>query len=70
MTTYIDHDAAQERLFEITADEALLRRFRAQLKASGHLNKLLMEMHNANLSLDYVLFGHGKPLLPKSKNKA
>ena len=61
-------DAACERLSKNTADASILGRFKPLMQASGHLNKLLMEMHNANLSLDYVLFGHGKPLLPKSKS--
>ena len=69
MTAYIDHAAARERLSKNIDDAAILNTFKQLRQAGKPVNLLLMAIHNANLSLDYVLFGHGKPSLPKSKSK-
>ena len=69
MTAYIDHAAACERLCENTTDAAIIACFKHLKQAGKPVNLLLMAIHNAGLSLDFVLFGHGKPFLPKSKSK-
>ena len=67
MTAYIDHAAARERLCENTTDAAIIACFKQLKQAGKPVNLLLMAIHNENLSLDYVLFGHGKPSLPKRR---
>jgi len=65
MTTYIDHAAALERLVAATTDAALLGSFKQLRQAGKPVNLLLASIHNANISLDHVLFGHDEPFLPK-----
>ena len=65
MARYIDFDAARERLQAITTDDAIPNRFYALRQAGKPVILFLTAVHDANLSLDYVLFGHGKPSLPR-----
>ena len=69
MTTYIDHAAALERLVAATTDAALLDSFKQLRQAGKPVNLLLASIHNANISVDHVLFGIGKPQLQKKELK-
>ena len=70
MSKYIDYDAARERLLAITTDSAIIDRLMGLRQADKSAQLCLSALHGADMSLDYVLFGHGEPLLPKSKSKS
>ena len=66
MTNRIDFAAAEERLQSVTADPTLHTSLMRIRKADKSVSHALAAFRDAGLSLDYVLFGQGKPFLPKS----
>ena len=66
MTDYVDYIAARERLLLITTDSAIIDRLMGLRQADKSAQLCLGALHGAGLSLDFVLWGQGKPFLPKS----
>ena len=67
MSKYIDYDAARERLLAITNEPSIIDRLTGLRQADKSAQVCLNVFHGANLSLDYVLFGDGKPFLSKRR---
>ena len=66
MTDYVDYIAAGERLKSVTADPDIHNSLMRLRKADKSVSHALAAFHGARLNLNFVLFGQGKPFLPKS----
>ena len=60
---YVDYAAARERLLAITSDSAIIDRLMGLRQADKSAQLCLGALHGAGLSVDYILFGIGKPQL-------
>ena len=57
MSKFIDYDAARERLLSITTDPAIIARLTSLRQADKPAQVCLRAIHDAGISLDFVLFG-------------
>ena len=69
MTHYVDYDAARERLLAITPDPAIIDKLTGLRQAGKPAQVCLKAFRDAGISLDFLLFGVGKPELQKKELK-